>query len=264
MSRATQIGLTIAGVFGFKRAPARTPLGRVARNSERALTIVCLLYLGLLCFPQVMFGYNVTEKGVTVYSRAPLPPEATARIDEAVALAGRSELAVPGRTERIFVCGNPWLFRIFAPLSSQSFATSWPVTDNIFLAAADLEKNVARSSAPEHNQRSFSGVAAHEICHGLIRHRVGLLRGIRLPAWISEGYCDYIAHESSFPEDVGTKMLREGREDASPSFHYFLYRQMVRHLIDDEHLSFDQVVARAAQTAQVKADTVAALKSQQP
>jgi hypothetical protein len=264
MSGANGIGLMIARVFGFKRAPARTPLGKVARTSERALTIVSLLYLALLFFPQVLFAYNTTEKGVTVYSRAPLPPEATARIDEAVALAGRSELAVPGRTERVFVCGNPWLFRIFSPLSPQSFATSWPVTDNIFLADADLEKNVVRSSAPEYNQRSFSGVAAHEICHGLIRHRVGLLRGIRLPAWIAEGYCDYIARESSFPEDVGTKMLREGWEDSSPSFRYFLYRQMVRHLIDDEHLSFDQVVGRANETGQIKADTVAALKPQQP
>ena len=264
MSRSNQIALSIARIFGFKRAPARTPLAKVARASERALTIVLLLYLGLLCFPQVLFGYNVTEKGVTVYSRAPLPEETAARIDEAIALVGQSELTVPRRAERIFVCGNPWLFRIFAPLSPQSFANSWPVTDNIFIANADLAKNVAQSAAPDHNRRSFSGVAAHEITHGLIRRHLGLLRGVRLPAWIAEGYCDYVARESSFPEDVGLQMLREGREDASPSFRYFVYRQMVRHLIDEQHLSFDQVAARASETASVKAETLSALKGRQP
>lgn len=260
MSAAKSIGLWVLRRFGFKRRPPQTRLGKYARTSQRAITAIAFLYLGLVFFPQPLFAYNVSAKGVTVYSRAPLPAETTTRIEEAMALVGRSELAVPGRPERIFVCDNPWLFRLFAPVSPRAFATSWPVSDNIFIDPSALAENVTSSTAENYNRRTFSAVAAHEITHGLIRHRLGLIRGVRLPAWVAEGYCDYVANESSFPEDKGLRTLRDGMEDPSYSFRYFVFRQMVRHLLDDRHLTFDQVVARAGDAAAVKSETIAALK----
>jgi hypothetical protein len=214
----------------------------------------------LLCFPKVLFAHNVGAKGVTIYSPAALPPETTARIDDAIALFSKSELAVPGRTERIFICNNPWLYRLFYPIHRAEFAVSFPVTDNIFVFDADLVRDVSRSSATVHNRRTFSSVAAHEITHGLVRHRLGVIRGMFLRGWVSEGYCDYVAQESSFPEEEGIRDLREGKEEASPSFQYFVYRQMVRHLVEDRHCSFDQVVQRAGDAEAIKAETVAAIK----
>ena len=260
MSAAKSIGLWVLRRFGFKRRPPQTRAGKYARTFQRSITAIAFLYLGLVFFPQPLFAYNVSAKGVTIYSPAPLPAETTARIEEAMALVGRSELAVPGRRERIFVCNNPWLFRLFAPVSPRAFATSWPVSDNIFIAQSDLVKNVTSSMAENYNRRSFSSVAAHEITHGLIRHRLGLIRSVRLPAWVAEGYCDYVAKESSFPEEKGFQLLRDGAEDPSDSFRYFVFRQMVRHLMDDRHLTFDQVVARAGDAVAVKLETIAALK----
>lgn len=260
MSGAKTIALGIARVFGFRRTKPTTKLGKFARNSERAGLIVALLWLGLVSFPQPLFAYNVSAKGVTIYSRAPLPPETSARINEALHLISRSELAVPGRTERIFVCNNPWLFRLFAPASPTSFAISLPVSDNIFVAEADLATDVARSNSPNHNRRSFSSVAAHEITHGLIRHRLGFIRAALLADWVNEGYCDYISRESSFAEDDGFRILRDGRDDPSSSFRYFVARQMVRHLIEDRHLSFDEITKRAGDSVAIKAETVAAVR----
>jgi len=261
MSRPKAIVLRL---FGLGRAKPTTRLGRYARNSERAALIAALIYLGLVFFPQPLFAYNVTANGVTIYSRTPLPPETTARINEAMDLVAGSELAVPGRTERIFLCNNPWLFRLFAPQSPQSFAISWPISDNIFIAQADLPQNVASSTAPEHNRRTLTAVAAHEIVHGLIRHRLGLLRGSWLAGWVAEGYCDYVVRESSFPETEGIQKLREGRDDPSPSFYYFVSRQMVRHLVEDRHLSFDELSKRAGVGRAIRAETVAALKGARP
>jgi hypothetical protein len=264
MNRAETIGLAFLRFLGFKRNKPRTRVGRYVRTSERALIIVCLLYVAvfaLLCFPQVLFAYNVSAKGVTIYSRAPLPPETTSRIDEAMKLVSQSELAVPGRTERIFVCNNSWLYRFFSPINGgDSFAKAYPAIDYIFFADADLVHNISRSNAPVHNQRTFSAVAAHEITHGLIRHHLGLIRGLLLPKWVDEGYADYVSRESSFPEEEGFRELREGTYDPSGSFRYFVYRQMVRHLIEDRHFSFDEIVRRASDEAAIKAETIAALK----
>ncbi|HEY9644404.1 MAG TPA: hypothetical protein V6C57_28170, partial [Coleofasciculaceae cyanobacterium] len=146
-----------------------------------------------------------------------------------------------------------------SPMSSGAFAYSLPITDNVFVANADLVHNVARSAAPAFNVRSFSAVAAHEITHGLIRHRIGLLG--RLPTWINEGYCDYVAHESSFPEDLGLRLLATGQTHPSGAFRYFVFRQMVIYLIEERHFSFQQVVEHADQFTSVEEETVKAIKA---
>lgn len=252
--------LLLLRLLGFKRPQPITRLGKYVRRLERALTVVALLWFGLLVFPQLLFHRSVSHQGVTIYSRAPLPQEAAARIAEIMSLVERSELAVRGRTERIFICNSRWLFCVFAPLTPRAFGFSVPVVDNVIFADADLVQNVARSASPIHNQHPFSSAAAHEITHGLIGHRLGLWREILLPRWVKEGYCDYVARASTFPEAEGYKLLMTGGHDPSMSFRYFTYHQMVRHLMDDQGYSFKQVVDRAGEQALVEAETIKAMK----
>jgi hypothetical protein len=225
-------------------------MGRWFRRYGQTLALFVLLYVGLYTFPQVLFPHSYRMQGVTIYARSPFPSETTERIAEIVKLIDRSELKVKGRTERIFVCNRPWLFRLLSPTSAGAFAYSLPVTDNVFVANADIVRNVARSAAPDFNTRSFSAVAAHEITHGLIRHRVRLLHS--LPTWIVEGYCDYVARESSFPEVEGLRLLSTGKQHPSGSFRYFIYHQMVSYLIENRHFSFQQIVDRADEAAAVE------------
>lgn len=245
--------------LGFNQLSPRTRLRRWSCRIGQALSVLALLYVTLYTFPQILFPYSYSAQGVTVYARAPLPPEASLRITEIMKLIDRSELAVAGRSERIFVCNRPWLFRLLSPMSSSAFAYSLPVTHNVFVANADLVHNVAHSAVPAFNTRSFSGVAAHEITHGLISHRVGLFYS--LPTWVGEGYCDYVAHESSFPEAQGLRLITAGKPDPSGSFQYFIYRQMIRYLIEDRHFSFQQIVDRADEAAAVKEETIKAIKA---
>jgi hypothetical protein len=245
--------------LGFNQSQPRTRIGRWLRRFGQVLAVFVLLYVGLYTFPQILFPYRYSMRGVTIYTRFPFPSETPERIAAIAKLIQRSELAVAERPERIFVCNQPWLFRLLSPTSAGAFAYSLPVTDNVFVANADLVHNVARSAAPDFNTRSFSAVAAHEITHGLIRHRVGLFRS--LPTWVVEGYCDYLAQESSFPEAKGLHLLATGQQHPSGSFQYFIYRQMVRYLIEDRHFSFQQIVDRADEAAAVEEETVRAIKA---
>ncbi|MEA5597138.1 hypothetical protein [Rivularia sp. UHCC 0363] len=245
--------------FGFTHNKSETAIARWLRRFKQILFLFAVLYAALYTFPQVLFPYSLSVQGVTLYSRSPLSPEAPQRIAEMMQLIQRSELAVPGRSERIFICNHPWLFRLLSPISGGAFAYSLPVTDNVFVANADLTNNVAHSAAPNFNTRSFSAVAAHEITHGLIRRRVGLLNN--LPTWIIEGYCDYVAHESSFPETEGLRLLTAGKQHPSGSFRYFVFRQMVSYLIEDRHFSFQQILERADKAASVEEETLKAIKA---
>jgi hypothetical protein len=249
--------------LGFNRPAPKTRLGRHLRRAERVLTVLALLYVGLLVFPQVLFAHSVTAEGITVYSRTPLPAEAGECLKRAAALVQKSELAVPGRPERVFVCNSQWLFQFFKPRAG-GFAYSVPVTDHIFIADADFATDVARWPAPKYNTRALSSVMAHEITHGLVRHRLGLVRGILLPDWVDEGYADYVARESSFPEAEGLRIFASGQRDPSPAYRYFEYRQMVNHLIEKQGLPFAQIVARAPDFEAVAAEARQAAQQAKP
>jgi hypothetical protein len=245
--------------LGLNRPAPKTRFGRCLRRSERILGALAMLYIGLHAFPQTLFSHSVTVNGITIYSRSPLPPEASSCTARAAELLKQSELAVPDRHESVFVCDSPWLFRLFQP-ASRSFAFSVPMTDNVFVAAVDFHKDTCTRSAPDFNTRSFSAVVAHEITHGLIRHRIGLLPALRLPDWVDEGYCDYVSRESSFPEVEGLRLFSSDQSHPSMSYHYFSYRQMVCYLVDSQHLTFSQVVARAGESAAVEVEARESLR----
>jgi len=104
---------------------------------------------------------------------------------------------------------------------------------------------------------------AHEITHGLIRHRLGVIRGILLPDWLDEGYADYVARESSFPEPEGLRRMAAGERHPSPAYRYFEYRQMVRYLLEVKHLSFAQAVTKAGDAAALEQEVRQWLRTRQ-
>jgi hypothetical protein len=261
MNKATSILLRC---LGLNRPKPKTRFGLYLRRSERVLGVLAVLYASLHLFPQMLFAHSVTANGITIYSRSPLPPEAASCAARAADLLKKSELAEPGRQERVFVCDAPWLFRLFSPRSSGAFAVSVPVTDNVFVAAVDFPADVVSRSGSDFNRRSFSSVMAHEITHGLIRHRLGLLRGECLPGWVAEGYCDYVARESSFPETDGFRLFASGQSHPSMSYRYFTYRQMVRYLVENQNLTFSEIVARVDESDAVAAEAREALQSGAP
>ncbi|MFN2475539.1 MAG: hypothetical protein ABR526_04270 [Chthoniobacterales bacterium] len=136
-----------------------------------------------------------------------------------------------------------------------------PWSGHIFVADADISRNVSHSSATAYNTRTLSGVIAHEITHELIVHHLGLLRAVRLPSCVVEGYCDYIARESSFSEEKGMQLVARGEEDSSASFNYFVDRKMITHLLETKGYSFDQVVAHVGDATAIRIETLARLRS---
>lgn len=229
----------LLGSLGVGRPSPRTRLGRALRWIRRLGAVLALAYACLHVYPQILFAHSVSERGITLYSTRPIPASAAARLAKARDRIDRSELAVPGRRERVFLCNSPWLYRLFAPLSGGAFAVSVTLTDHVFVAAADVDADVAYSRAVDYGSRSFSGLVAHEATHGLIRRRLGLWRASRLPTWVVEGYCDYVAGGGSFPEEEGLRLLAAGRSHPAPSFRYFMDRKKVARLIEDQGLTFN-------------------------
>ncbi len=257
------VRLKLLRFVGLRRQKPKTRLGLVLRYVEWAIVFGGLFFLALHLYPQVLFAHSYSHGELTIYQRSKLPPEVADRTVEIADLVSRSELDVPGHRHRVFVCNDPWVFRLFTPIHSKSFAVSIVFTNNIFVADADLSSDLARSGRLRFNQRTFSGVAAHEIIHSLIRARLGRLQALTTEDWVKEGYADYIASESSFPEIQGLELLLSGRSDPSKSFQYFLWRKMVEHLVEGRGLTFEELVAMGGEPDRVEAEAIATLRTQQ-
>jgi hypothetical protein len=254
MSRLTHI---LRGLLGLRRPEPKTVIGRMLRRSAWGMKALTIVYLLLHAFPQVLFAHNFTVDGIIVYSREPLPAVAIAEIREAAARVASAELAVRGRTERVFLCDEPWLFRLFGPLQARALAYSVSITDHAFVAVEDFHSGRVRSASGR--TRSLSSVVAHEITHGLIRKRIGIIRALLLPDWIAEGYCEYVARESTLGESEGLALMQASGQSDSGVYRYFLYHRMVAHLMNDRAYTFNDLLRRADDQTRVEAETRSAL-----
>ena len=75
-----------------------------------------------------------------------------------------------------------------------------PLTNNIFLRAADLDGDrlIGPSGKPVPGERTLTYFVAHEIMHTLLADELGAVRYLRLPDWKNEGYADHVAKGIEF------------------------------------------------------------------
>ena len=200
-------------ILGIKRKKPKTKVGKIVRRCEYVLNVSLLFYLGIHFYPQPLFGHQLDHKGITLYSTQPIP------VDQGEELLSqiRSEISVSEihdskKKFKIFICNSKALYTFLGPLSREAFGFFYL---NTIIAHADLETNMAKAYRANHNTRSFTSVATHEICHEMIRDKFGFLSGHTKPKWLQEGYCEYIAKESSFPENLGYEMIAKRKAEKS-------------------------------------------------
>lgn len=77
--------------------------------------------------------------------------------------------------------------------------------------------------------------------HLLFANKLGLLKYKLLPSWKNEGYCDFIANESSFNKQKGVKEICNDTENTDiPSFKYFKYRMITEYLFEERKITLEK------------------------
>ena len=208
-----------------------------------------ILYLALVFFPQIAFAHTLSYKSYRVYTTEPLGdelPALRAVLDEVDRRLTTSEVYDSAVIHRVFLTPSHRWFAFFAPGSRGAFAVNRQVLHYVLVNESDLAANVVRSGRGSNGRRDLDGVLAHEITHTLLARRFGNLRllqaqvegrGLR-----EEGYCDFVAQETSFDPERGAAMLRRGERERSASFEYFRWSTAVRQLVDVEGRGVEQVL----------------------
>ncbi|MBK8340904.1 MAG: hypothetical protein IPK99_13300 [Flavobacteriales bacterium] len=202
-------------------------LGKVLGSIGLALLLALALFAISLAWPMWLLRERMEYRQFEVYSTKPLDQRILPILDSALARLTTSELYDPGSHFTIYLCDGPATFALFAPLSQDAFACTYPVIDHIFVAHADVMNDQVLRPAERYNTRTLSGTLAHELTHVMVEHSLGLWMFSSMPDWKHEGYCDHVAGESSIGREEGLVELCAGSLDHP----YFEGRLMVKHLL---------------------------------
>jgi len=167
-------------------------------------------------------------------------------IDSAEAKLAASEINTDEIKPRIFLTNSHRLYAVMSLfIGGNSFGKGYAMlpTDNIFINKADLGRDLVYRDAEANNQRTLSGVIAHETTHLLIRKKFGYWKNLRFPVWKREGYCEYVAGGSTLSYETGVRMWKEKPRDGT-GYQYFKYYILVNYLLEHDKLSVEELFNR--------------------
>ena len=121
-----QILLMICRLLGFKRRKPKTRLGRSLRWCEYSLSIVAMLYLLLIAFPQPLFAYSYEHAGINIYSKDPIPENTQDILTSIRSRIKESTLYHENDTFNVFLCNNKNLYTLLTPVHNRGFAEATP------------------------------------------------------------------------------------------------------------------------------------------
>ena len=205
--------------------------------------MLILPYVLIIFFPHLLFANKLDYKNFLVYyhSNDINTEELKLVLDKSENLLKKSELFKKGTSQDIFICNGYSEFTFFAHLGRKAFAINYPISQNIFISKSSISQNYVLRNGKENNKRTLSGVIAHETVHSLLENKLGLLKYILLPSWKNEGYCDFIANESSYNKQKGIKEICNNNYNTDiSSFKYFKYRMITEYLFEERKVTLEK------------------------
>jgi hypothetical protein len=184
----------------------------------------------LVAFPTPVFSSSLTRGTITLHATEPLPQNAVAIVDQALARLRQSPLYDPSRSVDVFVCRNDWRWLLFSGLNGRAAAVARaPFAHDVVIRGADFTENRYLQAGGQLSpaERPLSYLLAHEVTHVLVADALSLPESYRLPAWLREGYADYVAHEGRFDRAAALRTLSGATEPTRRQGQYLPYMLLV-------------------------------------
>ena len=182
-----------------------------------------LIALSPLAAPQLLaFPFKAESEIGTVWSERPIDEERLGLvIGETRLLLAASPIAEPDERRPVFLTDGGWRWLWLANTSRGGFGLTRPVSEAVIVNDADVAVNTVDNGSAT---RTLSAILAHEFVHGIQHRRYGL--GIALkPQWLTEGYADHVAQESTLSDAEAEAMIARGEHH--PALPYWEGRKRV-------------------------------------
>ena len=237
---------------------SKLKLFRAYTVTSATVSVLAIAYLLLLYFPQPLFAYSTQHEKFQIYSRQPIQPELASLLDTAEARLRRSAIYEADGPRRIYLTDGFGVYALLSHKAYKSFANSVPYFENVIVNKSDVASDRVFLNRERNNSRSLSGVIAHEVIHLFIQRRYGATTTMLMPTWKKEGYCEYIAGDSTITLEEGIRLWRENPSDDT-GYRFIRYHLMVKHLLENEKMSADDIFTTSLDENEVTARTFAGL-----
>jgi hypothetical protein len=234
--------ILLPALSAYQKYRAFAKRNHTYRLCKNLLTTIFVAYALILVFPQILFPHKISHKTFHVHFRQPFDESVYRVLDSADARLEKSPLYDKSLTEKIFVSDTFALYAFLNPRASGSFANT-TTGIGIITNKADVAHNLVFRNAEQDNKRPLSDVIAHEVTHLLIPNKLGLAKSFALPRWKVEGYCKYVAGDTTIGFEEGVRRWKANPKDDS-RYLYFKYQQMAKYLLDDEKISVEELFNR--------------------
>lgn len=250
-----------SSLASYRQYQAAKRKSRAYRAVRYTILSLAVAYVLLLCFPQVLFAHQVSSGSLTVYSREPLDQNISIILERVQQRLAASPINSADVKPQIFLTNSYGFYSALSLyIGANSFGKGYaPLpTSNVFINKSDTANDLVFRNAPDHNQRSLSGVVAHEITHLLIRKRYGYWRNLTMPTWKREGYAEYVAGGSTLDYETGVRMWKANPRDGT-GYQYFKYYMLVKYLLEHDKLNVDDLFNREFDVPSLEARVLASL-----
>lgn len=240
---------------------------------EWFIVVILIIYACIMISPQIFFNRSINYKNFLVHYNGEINKKSVFSLLDKV----NNSLQIIDSYENdininVFICNNFNLYRLFTPLSPNSFAINTPIGDKIIYAKVDFKNDTVYTNNA--NKSSFSKTLVHEITHTIskkkfgaiqtwfspfINTRVNILGMTLVPKWKNEGYAEYIAKHSSFDIDEGISIFVNNINVDSESYRYFTYRLYMTFLLDVKGETIEEVVNNKYNLEKLKEETIKAI-----
>jgi hypothetical protein len=209
----------------------------LGRGAAGAL-ILGATYLATLLRPQLLFSRAHHGTAIQLRSDEGIPDAAAALVALAESRIRESPLFEPSRPYPVYVCNTRWRWNYFSAFDDRSRAFQTPLGRAVFTRRAVWDRNQLAGPTGRDGPRTLDVYLAHEVTHTMVADRLGLIRAARLPAWLREGYAEYVARHGTFDYAETRARLIAGEEDLVFRHRdpYLKYLLLVTHLLEHESL----------------------------
>ncbi|MFA6433485.1 MAG: hypothetical protein WCW52_02185 [Elusimicrobiales bacterium] len=194
---------------------------------------------GVTAYPFVFFGSSYVHKNLTLYTHEAFrenPDKFLAAIYDKIS---SDDFYDEAQKFEVYLAGSRREYVLLAPFCAKEPSCAHPISDKVFVAAADPEKNLAYGPGAEGPGRALDRVIIHELVKTQIKNKLGFLDYAILSDWRKEGYAEHVAMETrELPPDA----FCGGAPGTDPALPYLKNRLMVEMLAAEDSRSYPSLM----------------------
>lgn len=210
-------------------------------------TILFFSYSLVLSFPSFLFEYYHKNENIFIYSDKPLSKNINSLSNKILDRVKISNYYDSSEIYRVYISNSSWRWKLVSNRLRDAGGVNYSLfRGNSFIRPSNIDDNriiLPGKNLADAEVRDLIYFISHEIAHGMMAKKLGVLSFTSIPHWLKEGYADYVAKESfDFEKNIEQYIANEWRLTTESGL-YVRYHLMLAYLINHKGMSLKKIMA---------------------